>query len=206
MQLLLPGSPAVKEAIAKHRRAKHNVPVTPLSNDALRKKMHNFLRPSNATTQPANLADYWQGEEGRKAFFVWAGELYETEYRDGFSLTWRLGTDNVNYASKETVCWAPQRLVRLLGRNDVPRQRKYTQDLPRGVSMGDGLFYYRNLEREAFHSSCPDKLHFQFLADRRDYMVEVLESGIGPHLEKLLTPRIGRLNHAIENRIILDYI
>lgn len=206
MRLLLPGSHAVQQALYKHRLAKNKALDATLTQQQVLKKMQNFLCPSNPKTPKPNLAEYWQGQKGRKVFFAWARELYEVEFRFGFSLTWRLGTDNINYASEETVCWAPERLVRLLGRNGVSRQCEHTKDLPRGVAMGDGLFYYRDLERKAFHSSCPDKLHFQFLADRRDYMVEVLESGIGPHLEKLLTPRIGRLNHAIENRIILDYI
>lgn len=206
MRLLLPGSPAIKQALVRHRLAKNASAIVELSDNQVLKKMQTFLCPSNPKTLPPNLATYWQGPKGRKAFFAWARELYKTEYRTGFSLTWRLGTDNVNFASKETVCWAPERLVRLLGRNDVPRHRTYTQDLPKGVSMADGLFYYRDLDRNSYRNACPDKLHFKYLEDRRDYMVEVLESDIGPHLKQLLIPRIGRLNHAIDNRIILDYI
>lgn len=204
--LMLPGSVQLQRAIARHHRSKTSIVVTDHERSLLRVKISRFLKPSSATTTPPNLATYWQGANGRKRLYAWLEEIFRQEYRPGYALTWRLGTNNVNYASEETVCWAPERLVRLLGRNEMARKTEHGKGLPRGVRKGSTGYYYRDLDRRSHYSNTAWVLHEKFLKDRRDYMLEVLEGDIGPHLRNLLTIRARRLSDAIERKKCLDYI
>lgn len=204
--LMLPGSLQLQRAIAKHHRSKVSIEITDKERAMLWDKVKRFLNPSSTTTSKPNLAPYWQGVGGRERFRAWIAELYKAEYRPGYALTWRLGTDNVNYASEETVCWAPERLVRLLGRNVSLRRSETGKDLPRGVAWGESGYFYRDLDRKTHYGRDAKVLHMKFLEDRRDYMLEVLEGNIGPHLRKLLTVRVERINNAIELKQCLDYI
>lgn len=204
--LMLPGSQQLQRAIARHHRSKVIIEVSEKERSMLKIKVRRFLSPTAETTTKPNLAPYWQGKEGRKRLYEWVTELYETEYRPGFALTWRLGTENINYASEETVCWAPERLSRLLGRNVMVRKTEFGKELPRGVTFGESGFFYRDLERNTHYGKDPLVLHLKFLEDRRDFMAEILEGDIGPHLRKLLTARVRRINDAIERKQCLDYI
>lgn len=205
--MLLPGSEALEAAIASHRRKKEFVKTAELSRTELTRKIHRYISPPSSLSRRPVMAPYWEGAEGMRDFFDWARELYRTEYRDGFNLTWRLGTDNVNYSSKETVCWAPSILIRMLSRNELKRQVDSTVDLPKGiVKFEPGKYGYRKLDRTLVCSGDPFKLHQQYLTERRDYMLEISLSDIGPQLKGLLDKRIARLNDAIEHGKILDFI
>lgn len=170
----------------------------------LDRNIRSLLNHKRATGVPHPRVEIWQGVNGAKAAREFLTEMAMTEYRRGFTATVVLSEEKELLVGPDSVCWAPERLVRIIActnRGEVGKSgflgvnRSGFKDRP--------YYSYPSLNRETISLRDPIAAHHAFFRERVAYMQELTKADIGPVLRAKLFVKIKRIQEELENGQII---